>query len=81
MTFERVLRELVKKEGLRKVARALGIDSGSLYRSMMDGSNVGLNRIKAILDHFGYELKIAKRKVVKPIKLKTRGSAGRKGNL
>ena len=64
MAFERVLRELVKKEGLRKVARMLGIDSGSLYRSMMDGSNVGLNRIEAILDYFGFELKISKRKEV-----------------
>ena len=64
MAFERVLRELVKKEGLRKVARMLGIDSGSLYRSMMDGSNVGLNRIEAILGYFGFELKISKRKEV-----------------
>jgi len=66
MAFERVLRELVKKEGLRKVARRLGIDSGSLYRSLMDGSNVGLNRIEAILDYFGFELKISKRKEGKP---------------
>ena len=70
MLFERVLRELVKKEGLRKVARTLGIDSGSLYRSMMDGSNVGLSRIEAILDYFGYELRISKRKEVKPEKSK-----------
>jgi len=66
MAFERALRELVKKEGLRKVARTLGIDPGSLYRSMMDGSNVGLNRIEAILDYFGFELKISKRKEGKP---------------
>jgi DNA-binding phage protein len=70
MAFERVLRELVKKEGLRKVARRLSIDSGSLYRSMMDGSNVGLTRIEAILDYFGYALKISKRKEVKPEKSK-----------
>ena len=68
MAFQRVLRELVKKEGLRKVARTLGIDSGSLYRSMMDGSNVGLNRIEAILDYFGYDLKISKRKGGNPKK-------------
>jgi len=70
MAFQRVLRELVKKEGLRKVARTLGIDSGSLYRSMMDGSNVGLNRIEAILDYFGYDLKISKRKGVNRKKTK-----------
>jgi DNA-binding phage protein len=66
MTFERVLREMVKKEGLRKTARGLGVDSGNLYRSLMDGSNLKLNRIEAILDLFGYELKISKRKEVKP---------------
>jgi DNA-binding phage protein len=81
MAFERVLRELVKKEGLRKVARRLGIDSGSLYRSMMDGSNVGLNRIEAILDYFGYELKISKRKEGEPIEQKPSRSRRRKGDL
>lgn len=64
MTFERVLREMVKKRGLRQTARDLGVDSGNLYRSLMDGSNLKLNRIEAILDLFGYELKISKRKEV-----------------
>jgi DNA-binding phage protein len=81
MSLERVLRELVKREGLRKVARRLGIDPGSLYRSMTDGSNVGLNRIEAILDYFGYELKISKRKEVKAKKQKPSGSRRRKGDL
>lgn len=81
MVFEKVLRELIKKEGLRKVARRLGIDSGSLYRSMMDGSNVGLNRIEAILDYFGYELKISKRKEGEPKEQKPSRSRRRKGDL
>ena len=81
MAFEKVLREIVKKEGLRKVARRLGIDPGSLYRSMMDGSNVGLNRIEAILDYFGYELEISKRKEVNPEKTKPPKSKRRKGEL
>jgi len=68
MTLERVLRELVKKRGLRQTARDLGVDSGNLYRSLMDGSNLKLNRIEAILGLFGYELKISKRKEVKLIK-------------
>jgi len=71
MAFEKVLRELVKRKGLRKVAQDLGINHGSLYRSIMDGSNVGLNRIEAILSLFGYELKISKRKEVKPGKSKS----------
>jgi len=66
MTLEMVLRELVKKRGLRQTARDLGADSGNLYRSLMDGSNLKLNRIEAILDLFGYELKISKRKKAKP---------------
>jgi DNA-binding phage protein len=81
MAFEKVLRELIKKEGLRRVARRLGIDSGSLYRSMMDGSNVGLNRIEAILDYFGFELKISKRKEVKPKEQEPSKSRRRKGDL
>jgi DNA-binding phage protein len=70
MTFERVLRELVKKRGLRQTARDLGADSGNLYRSLMDGSNLKLKRIEAILDLFGLELKAVKRKEVKPSKPK-----------
>lgn len=73
MTFERVLRALVKKRGLRQTARELGVDSGNLYRSLMDGSNVGLNRIEAILDLFGCDLRISKRKDAKPVKSKPRG--------
>jgi DNA-binding phage protein len=65
MSIEKELRELVSKKGLRQTARELGIDSGSLYRSILDGSNVGLDRIRAILNLYGYELKIIKRKEVK----------------
>ena len=70
MSIEKELRELVKRKGLRQTARELGINSGSLYRSIMNGSNVGLNRIEAILNLFGYELKISKRKEVKSGKSK-----------
>jgi len=66
MIFEKVLRELVKRKGLRKAARELGTTHSSLYKSMQDGSNVGLERIEAILNLFGYELKLSKRKEVKP---------------
>ena len=70
MSVEKQLRELVKKKGLRETARQLGIDSGSLYRSIQDGSNVGLDRVRAILNLFGYELKISKRKEAKSTKSK-----------
>ena len=65
MAFEKVLKGLVKKKGLRKAARDLGIDHGSLYRSIMDGSNVGLDRVEAILNLFGLELRAVKGKEVK----------------
>ena len=72
MTIEQTLRELVKANGLRKTARDLGIDPMSLYRSLKDDSNLGLNRIRAILDLFGYELKIVKRKEVKGVRKSSR---------
>lgn len=78
MIFEKVLRELVKRKGLRKVGRALGITHSSLYKSIQDGSNVGLERIEAILNLFGYELKLSKRKEVKTSKPKSRRKVGEK---
>ena len=70
MNIEKKLRELIKGKGLRQTARELGIDSGSLYRSIQDGSNVGLNRVRGILNLFGYELKISKGKEAKTGKSK-----------
>lgn len=61
-SFEATLREFVKKRGLRKVAHDLNIDHGSLYRSLRDGSNLKLERIKKLLDYFGYEIKVIKKK-------------------
>ena len=65
MALETMLRGLVKERGLRKTARDLGIDSGSLFRSLQDGSNLKLDRVKQLLDYFGYDLKLVKRKEVK----------------
>jgi len=65
MALEKILRGLVKERGLRKTARDLGVDSGSLCRSLKDGSNLKLGRIEQLLDYFGYELKLIKRKEVK----------------
>lgn len=72
MIFEKVLRDLVKRKGLRKAARELGITHSSLYKSIQDGSNVGLERIEAILNLFGYELRISKRKEAKSTRSKSR---------
>jgi DNA-binding phage protein len=54
---------LVNKRGLRKVARELEIDHASLYRSL--NSDLRLSTIQAVLNLFGYDLKIVKKKEVK----------------
>jgi len=64
MISQELLRELVKKRGLRKVARELGVDHASLYRSL--NSDLRLSTIQAIADLLGYELKLVKRKEVNP---------------
>ena len=76
MIFEKVLRELVKRKGLRKAARELGITHSSLYKSIQDGSNVGLERIEAILNLFGYELKLSRRKEAKSTRFKSKKKGG-----
>ena len=63
VTIQDTLKELVKKRGLRKVASELGIDHGQLYRSI--NSDLRVSTIQAILNLFGYDLKIVKRKEVK----------------
>ena len=65
MTILEMLRTLVNEKGLRKVARELGIDHASLYRSL--NSDLRLSTIQAIADLFGYDLELVKRKEVKPI--------------
>ena len=65
MALEKILRNLVKERGLRRTSRDLGIDSGSLFRSLKDGSNLKLGRIEQLLNYFGYDLKLIKRKEVK----------------
>jgi DNA-binding phage protein len=66
MTIQDTLKELVNKRGLRKVARELEIDHASLYRSL--NSDLRLSTIQTVLNLFGYDLKIVKRKEVKPDK-------------
>ena len=60
--IEQTLRDLVKQKGLRKTAQDLGIDHASLYRSLKDGSNIKLERVKKLLDYLGYEIRIVKSK-------------------
>jgi len=66
VTIQELLRDLVNQKGLRKVARELGIDHASLYRSLK--SDLRLSTIQAILNLFGYELRIVRKKEVKSVK-------------
>ena len=68
------IRALIKKGGLTpyKVAKAIGIDHASLYRSLADNSNLELKTMMKVLDYLGYEIRFIKsgRKEVKPEKSK-----------
>jgi probable addiction module antidote protein len=58
------LKRMMKK---RKVtfygmAKAIGVDRGSLYKSLKDGSNLELNTMIKVLSHLGYEIRFVKSK-------------------
>jgi DNA-binding phage protein len=59
MEIQQKLKELIKQKGLRRMARELGIDHASLYRSL--DSDLRWSRIKGILDLLGYDFEIVKR--------------------
>ena len=76
------MRQIIKKKKLtyRKIANDLGMDHGNLYHSLKNGANPEWKTIEKLLDYFGYDVRLVKRKEVKPKKQKTRQSAGRKGD-
>ena len=57
-SIEQMLRELVMAKGLRRTAHDLDINPASLHRSLKDGSNIKLERVKKLLDYLGYEVRI-----------------------
>ena len=63
------IRDLIERSGLTpyKVAKAVGIDHASLYRSLADNSNLELKTMMKVLDYLGYEIRFIKsrRKEVK----------------
>ncbi len=40
------------------MAKAIGVDRGSLYKSLKDGSNLELNTMMKVLDFLGYGIQI-----------------------
>ncbi len=71
--ISKILREIIQqREGksVKSVAKAIGVDHGSLYRTLKNGGNPEANTIEKILDYLGYDLKFIKRREVKPGKSK-----------
>ena len=66
------LRKIMKREKLSayRVAKHFGIARESLYRSLNKDANPEWKRIKRILDYLGYDIKLVKRKGVKPVRPK-----------
>ena len=55
------------------MAKAIGVDRGSLYKSLKDDSNLELNTMTKVLNHLGYEIRFveSERKGVNHEKPKT----------
>ena len=63
-TIQKEIRDLIKESNLTpyRVAKAIGIDHASLYRSLADGSNLELNTLMKVLNYLGYEIRFVKSK-------------------
>ena len=67
--IRRTIRDLIRQKGtIRKVAKDLGMDHGNLLRFLREGANPGLKTVEWILDYLGYDIKLVKKKEVKPSK-------------
>jgi probable addiction module antidote protein len=70
---------LIRKESsVSKVAKELGIERPTLYHSFKKGAHPRIDTVVKVLDCLGYDLKIFKRKEVKPRKFKPLRSRPRK---
>ena len=58
------LRKIMVEKGVSfyGMAKAIGVDRGSLYKSLRDGSNFELNTMIKLLDYLGYEIKLVKKR-------------------
>jgi len=57
------IRKIMKQRDITfyGMAKAIGIDRGSLYKSLKDGSNLELNTMMKVLDYLGYRIRIVKK--------------------
>jgi len=44
------------------MGKAIGVDRGSLYKSLRDGSNLELNTLSKVLEYLGYEIRFVRKK-------------------
>jgi probable addiction module antidote protein len=74
--IQKILKKIIEKEGTtpNAIAKAIGVDPASLYRSLRNGGNPEWKTIKKVLDHLGYEIRIIKsrRKEMELAKSKSR---------
>jgi DNA-binding phage protein len=64
MSIQSEIRKIMKekKATFYGMAKGLGIDRGSLYKSLKDGSNLELNTLVRVLTFLGYEVRFVKSK-------------------
>jgi len=62
--MQKILKTIIEKEGTtpNAIAKAIGVDHASLYRSLRNGGNPEWKTIKKVLDHLDYEIRIVKSK-------------------
>ena len=65
LKIAKMLREIIEekeKTSIRRIAKAIEVDHGSLYRALRDGGNPEGKTIEKILDYLGYEIQLTKSK-------------------
>lgn len=69
--IKEIIRDLLRQKGtIRKVAADLGMDHANLLKILRKEANPGLKTVEKLADYLGHEIKLVKRKEVKPIKFK-----------
>ncbi len=67
--IRKIIRNLIRQKGtIRNFAKDLGTDHANLLRLLREDANPGLKTVERIVDHLGYNIKLVKRKEVKPSK-------------
>ena len=58
MKIQAEIRKIMKKKKVSfyAMAKAIGVDRGSLYKSLKDGSNLELNTMMKILKYLEYDI-------------------------